>query len=254
MNENGNGPQAPETPVENTNENQNPAPQENNEVSELLGLIEEDGGAEIPEEPVNPDPVPEGGEAPESTETPETPETPTEEDPDAPAFDWSQFVPDQSAVPPAPTPDENGQVDFEELSKHLVEKAKAEIRSEERLRTELDRQFTEAEKVLPQIKKNPRLAAMVRDSAIVAAEQGAPLDIIGAAKVLAEEFGLERSQAQADARVVITEEERAAVGGGQSTAPDARATKIKQLEQRVNLGDRDAIEEVVDMWLEEGVI
>lgn len=227
------------------------------ELVELANEVATDEGIEIPEEPVTTEPIAEGGEAPEVeavvaepvVETETKPETKTE----VPSFDWTGFTPDKSQIAPAPEPNEDGIIDFEATKRHFIDSAKAELRAEEAFTSELNRQLGEAETILPQMKTNPKIAALVRNEAMVATQEGRPLDLVGAAKTIADEFGVVRAEATQNANVSITEAENAVIGGGSSQVGPT-TSKEKELEARVNNGDESAIEEILDMWTADGVI
>lgn len=217
------------------------------EVAELASLIDEGAEEAVGEsqEEVSTEAVAEGAEAPET----KTEETKIIEE--APLFSWDQYLPKQEAK--EITPDEDGKVDINELKQSVIAEAKEAIRSEERLKQELDRQFSEAEKILPAMKTSPRIAELVRNDAFMKSGKDKPVDFVASAKAIAEEFNSVATSAQQSERVVITEEDRATVRSG-GVAQDQESVDKRALEKRINDGDRDAIEEVVDKWLQEGIL
>lgn len=236
------------------------------ELGQLAEAVAEESGVELPEEnknteePVVTEPVAEGAEAPADTEedvaedAPEPKETEkVEPEVEAPTFDWDAFKPDVTNIPPMPTPDENGTVDLEAFERRTIEAAKAELRAENAFNQELTRQVSQAEEILPQMKTNPRVAELVKNQAMVAAQEGKPLDIVGAAKVIADEFNVVRAEAATNANVSVEIQDNAVVGGG-TNAPSQADADRRAIEQRVNSGDENAILEVLDDWSKSGVI
>jgi len=202
--------------------------------------------APVPTEPVTPT-------EPAAVVTPEPSQPQTQK----PAIDWTQFVPSASAEVTPPTPDEDGNVDRQEWSDYLIAKAKqeakAEIRSEEAQKTSINRLLDAAEAILPEMKTNPKVAELVRNSAYANLVQGQAPDFEGAAKTIKELMGGVRAEATTNATVSFETQQASALENGASTQPSAPNTG-QALADRINNNDQDAFVELIDEWTKQGVI
>lgn len=236
----------------------------------LANLVAADAGVEIPaQEPAETTPEPQAQvqtevetqpevptaepEAPSTEPGTETPE-PSQTEPETPAFDWNQFLPEPLAPAPAPQPDENGQVPMDQFERHLIDKAKAELRGEEALRNGVLNQVTTAEEILPEMKTNPQVALLVRNQALAAAMSGEQPDIIRAAQAVKDIMGEARVQATNNAQASITIQKNAALESGASTRPAQGDNRGAEIADRINAGDDDAVVELLDIWSEQGVV
>lgn len=227
----GAGVEAPQTtPTEQT---QTPAPE----------VPKEEPAAQTPTEVTPPAETP----APE-TQAPSQTETKV---PDP--IDWTAFVPTLKTDVQPPTPDENGNVDREEWSQYLIDKAKAEIRSEEAQRASINRGLDQAETILPEMKTNPKVAELVRNAAYANLVQGQAPNFIGAAQTIKDLMGGIKAEATNNANVSITTQKVAAVETGAATMPEAE-NKGRALADRINSNDQDAFVELMDEWQKQGVV
>lgn len=229
---------------------------------DLADLVVSEAGIEIPEtnestetgvsEPVVEGPNAQAQEPDTTTQT--TEQTQKEETKiEIPAFDWGAFLPDTTKVAAEPTPDEEGRIDPDQYKRHIIDSAKAELRAEQAFGEQITAQLSEAENILPEMKTNPALAGLVQSSAAAAALEGKPIDLIGAARTLSDILSAREAAGNANATVSIETQSAASIGGGSTTtAPDM--TRGKALEARINAGDNDAVVELLDIWMQEGVV
>ncbi len=236
----------------------------------LAALVANEANVEVPEPSTQQTqtPAPQVPEVEPTTPTVQEPETPTEPEVVAtpepsqiqtepkPEIDWTKFMTKPETVVP-PTPDENGNVDRDEWSAYLVakakEEAKAELRAEDAIRTSVNRGLDQAEQILPEMKTNPKIAALVRDSAYARLIDGQDPDFTEAAKTIKELMGGVRAEATNNANVSVQTQQVAAVENGSSTQPTGPDTG-RDLADRINNNDQDAFVELIDEWQKQGVL
>lgn len=237
----------------------------------LADLVAAEGNVETPQTPTQQTQTPEP-KAPEAEPVaPVTPAEPVVPDPAAPVtpepsqpqtqtpepIDWMQFVPSTSVEVTPPTPDENGNVDRQEWSDYLVAKAKqeakTELRAEDAQRASINRGLDQAETILPEMKTNPKIAELVRNSAYANLVQGQAPDFTSAAQTIKELMGGVKAEATNNANVHIETQKIASVENGSSTTP-ASPDHGRDLADRINNNDQDAFVELIDEWQKQGIL
>jgi hypothetical protein len=203
---------------------------------------------EAPVAPVEPKPA----ETPQEPAPASTDGTPPEAVEPAPAeapeqvedIDWTQYLTPQ-AIPTPPTPDENGQVDVQELINYTVNQRLAD--------QAIERQgWSEATKVLPEIATNPQLRDFVHKQRLADVATGGKGLLPDAAKAVKDLFGGAQAQGKAQAQASITVQKAAALEtGGANTPPPAPKN---DLSERANNGDKAAIQEILTGWVDAGTI
>lgn len=169
-----------------------------------------------------------------------------------PAIDWTQFIPSPSAVE-EPQPDENGQIDGQAYARYVIDQAKNELRQESEIRANVVKGVEQAEAVLPAMKTNPKIAALVQSQAIADTVKGGKPNFVSAAQTIKELLGEERAAATNNAQVSITTQKAAAVENGSSTRV-SEPNRGRELADRINSNDQDAFVELIDEWTKQGVI
>ncbi len=220
---------APETPVEPV------APAEKPKEEPPVAPVEPP--AETPQEPAPAST--DGTPAPEAVE-PAPVEVPEQVD----EIDWTKYLTPQ-ATPIPPTPDENGQVDVQELINYTVNQRIADQAKERQA-------WAEATKVLPEISTNPQLRDFVHKQRLADVATGGTGLLTDAAKAVKDLFGGAQAQGKAQAQASITVQKAAALEtGGANTPPPPPKN---DLTERANNGDKGAIQEILTGWVDAGTI
>ncbi len=240
-----------------------------------VGQTNEEG--EEPE-PVDTEPVAEGADAKglEGTEEkqPETKDSETKtETKTEPLKTETKVEPDWKATLPPPPPEyqgkkpeideETGQIKnmtLEEYQAYNRELVKTELRQEAYQDFVEHRSLDAAEQLLPELKSNPSVRAMVENARIASVLMGKPIDSYEAAKQVRDALGIApakiaevKAAAERNAKASITVQKNAALETGSSKAsPDT--DKIVDLQKRVQRGDDEAFAELLDLWDDVGAL
>jgi hypothetical protein len=176
-----------------------------------------------------------------------------------PEVDWKATLP---PPPPAfdiapPQVNEEGQItnmNAEEYQQYIVEKAKAEMRQEAYASAVENRALDEAEKILPEIKTDPKVRAMIQNIRTASIISGQQVDSFEAAKQVKELLSGYKALGANNAKTQITITKNSAIETQGSSQKKAAPSKDKNLEKRLKAGDDSAFEELFGTWQEEGKI
>ena len=215
--------------------------QEENPGDNAEGLDEQDFSRQPVSSTTEADTTDETSTDPSQTNT----ETQTADD-DA----WKQDLP---TPPPEftltpPKPDEFGQIDPQDYTTYVTEKAKAEIRQESYNQLVVTRSFEEAEKVLPELKSNPVIQGLVRQTYLSQVYSGEAPDVVGIARDIKSLLGGAKSEGVQSAKTSITIQKNAAVETKGATQKKASPSKADNLAKRLAKNDTSAFEELMGDW------
>lgn len=180
--------------------------------------------------------------------------------------DWKAQLPPPPPEYNGPRPEidpETGQLTnmtAEEFARYNVEIAKAEMRRESYTANVENAALDAAEKVLPEIKTNPAVRALVENARLASVLNGQQIDSYEAAKQVRDALQLgpaamqkAREQGAANAKASITIQKNAALETG-STQKAPEGDKVGDLQKRIRRGDDEAFVELLGMWEDNGVI
>lgn len=193
---------------------------------------------------------------PLKTETESSPEPETKIETPESKVDWTQFLPPAPQVPP-PQPDENGDISREDYTKYIIAQAKAELEYDNKVKEFKEitsQQLDEAEKILPDIKSNPKTRALVENHRIATAINGQSGDLVTAAQDIKSLLDEARAEGAKNAQASVTIQKAAAVETGSSPAPSEEEVQGEQLAKRINAGDDEAVVELLSIWDEKGFL
>lgn len=148
----------------------------------------------------------------------------------------------------APKPDEFGQIDPQDYTTYVTEKAKAEIRQESYNQLVVTRSFEEAEKVLPELKTNPVIQGLVRQTYLSQVYSGEAPDVVKVARDIKSLLGGAKSEGVQSAKTSITIQKNAAVETKGATQKKASPSKADNLVKRLAKNDTSAFEELMSDW------
>jgi hypothetical protein len=236
----------------------------------LANLVAAEAGVDVPETPQEPQTQTPEPEAPQTPETPEQPQAPEPQTPEPVAqaenqepsktetetpepIDWQQFIPKAETEVQMPQPREDGTLDPQEYENYILAKAEARLEAKNAIQTAMQRSLEKAEEILPEMKTDPKIAALVQKTATAQAVTSGQVDFIAAANELKEVLGLTKTQAENNVRTSVEIQKNAALETGSATKA-SEPSKGQVIADRINAGDEDAFIELIDMWQEEGVL
>jgi hypothetical protein len=196
--------------------------------------------------------------------------TETETETETPA---AEQVPEWEATLPPPPPEYTGphpEVDPDtgqitnmsppEYAQYIRETAKAEIRQEGYIQTVENRALDAAEQLLPEIKTNPAVRAMVENARVASILSGKQINSYEAAKQVQAALGISpdkiaaaKAEAANNAKTSITIQKNAQVETGASQTK-TESTKSDKLTRRLKAGDDSAFDDLFTQWQDEGKV
>lgn len=210
-------------------------------------------------------PVAEGTEAPAEPSKTEI-ETKSEESseevdlsqPEAIIEDWKKTVPPAPALTAVKEPEVNEQGEItnmtaQEYQRYLVDTAKNEVRQEAYTQYVENAALDYVEKFLPEIKTNPAVRQLVENQRIADAIAGRDGSVVNAALTIKTLLDGAKVQGAQNAKASITIQKEAALETGSAVQKD-EPSKGQQIADRINKGDEDAFIDLLDLWMDEGVI
>jgi hypothetical protein len=171
--------------------------------------------------------------------------------------DWKNALPTAPAALTLepPKPDEFGQIDPLEYTTYVTERAKAEMRQEQYSQLVITRSFEEAEKVLPELKTNPQVQALVRDTFYAQIANGDPTVVVEIARNIKSLLNGSKAQGAQNTKTHIEVQKNAAVETKGATQKKATTpVKDKNLDKRLQKGDTSAFEELMNGWMSDGKV
>ncbi len=194
-------------------------------------------------------------EVPSTTETEDEATTtePSQTNTETQTADDDAWKKDLPSPPPEftlepPKPDEFGQIDPQDYTTYVTEKAKAEIRQESYNQLVVTRSFEEAEKILPELKTNPVIQGLVRQTYLSQVYSGEAPDVVKVARDIKSLLGGAKSEGVQSAKASITIQKNAAVETKGATQKKASPTKADNLSKRLAKNDTSAFEELMGDW------
>jgi hypothetical protein len=171
--------------------------------------------------------------------------------------DWKKTLPPTPAaltIEP-PKPDEFGQIDPLDYTTYVTERAKAEMRAESYNQLVITRSFEEAEKVLPELKTDPNIQELVRDTFYAQIANGDPTVVVDIARKVKNLLGGAKAQGAQNTKTHIEVQKNAAVETKGATQKKAvTPSKDKNLDKRLQKGDTTAFEELLSGWAADGKV
>lgn len=253
----------------------------------IFAAAAEDSGTPVESTTQTPDPDPnpvaEGAKAPEVQESSSEPQTKTatetqetetktvpsqeetksgeqssETTAEKPEVDWKSLLPQAPGDYQGKSPevDENGNVtnmNAQEYEDYLISKAEHRLAHRSYLNTVENRALEEVEKILPEIKENPTIRAMIENYRVAEVVSGRDGDIVEAAKSIRSLLGEAKAQGAQNSKVHIETQQVAAVETGNSRAKSDNS-KGESIAKRINAGDDEAFIELLDIWQDAGVV
>lgn len=195
--------------------------------------------------------------APSKTETETETETTTETETKTEEVDW------RAELPPPPAPyqgiepeiDDNGQLTnmtAKEYAQYIEEKTTAKWRAEMHTQHTENRALDEAEKILPELKTNPRVRQMVQNIRLASVVDGKNIDAYEAAKQVKELLGEYKAAGAQNAKVSITTQKNSAIETQGATQKPVAPSRADKLDRRLKSGDDAAFAELFSIMDEEG--
>lgn len=220
----------------------------------------------VPEKQPEATPQPQGQPEQQPEQKQEEPAEPSKTENQTEAeFDWKQTLPPPPRPYEGPTPqidEETGQVTnmtAEEYATYLRESTKAELRVEGYKNYVENAALDAAEKILPEIKTNPSIRALVENIRVASVINGQQIDSYEAAKQVREALGISTQRLQDakteganNAKVSIEVQKNAALETNSSQTGDPEADRIDQLQKRIKRGDDEAFVDLLNIWEEDG--
>lgn len=166
-------------------------------------------------------------------------------------IDWTTTLPPAPAeieLTP-PKPDENGQIDPLEYTNYVKELAKHEMRLESYNTMVTTKAFDEVERILPEVKTNPGLATIIRNSFLA---NNDPVEMVNVAKELKGLFSGKQAEAAAtatkNAKTSIEIQKNSTVETKGATQKKTDTTSTSNLDKRLARNDTSAFEELMNDW------
>jgi hypothetical protein len=170
--------------------------------------------------------------------------------------DWKKALPTAPAplTLEPPKPDEYGQIDPLDYTTYVTERAKAEMRNESYNQMVITRSFEEAEKVLPELKTDPNIQELVRDTFYAQIANGDPTVVVDIARKVKALLGGAKAQGAQNAKTHIEVQKNVTVESKGATQKKSVTTtpKDKNLDKRLQKGDVSAFEELMGNWMANG--
>ena len=169
-----------------------------------------------------------------------------------------------SALPPAPLEfnlpkpefDEDGQLTNmtgEEFINYTVQAASHQAQITNWNNTVMNRALDEAEKILPEIKTNPKVREMVQNQVVANTMNGKGYTAVDAAREIKSLLGDATSQGAQNERTSITIQKNAAIETP-SNQRKSTPSKADALAKRLKSGDPSAHFDLMELWIEEGKV
>lgn len=171
--------------------------------------------------------------------------------------DWKNSLPTApvSFQLEPPKPDDLGQIDPLEYTTYVKEAAKAEMRQEQYNQTVITRSFEEAEKILPELKTNPVVQNLVRQSYLAQIANGDPTVVVNIARDVKTLLGGAKAEGANNAKTSITIQKNATVETKGATQKKVTTPpKDKALDKRLARNDTTAFEELMGGWMADGKV
>lgn len=199
-------------------------------------------------------------ETEQTTETTESEPSQTETNTDADVSDWKAKLP----PPPVPIPVKQPEYDAEgnivnmtpqDYEAYLIGKAQNQLSQQMYSNFIENAAFDNAEKILPEMKTNPKIREMVMAMRIIGGDGG---DTVAAAQAVKDALGISsekltaaKAQGAQSAKSSITIQKNAALEtNGASTKKET--SKSSDLVKRAQRGDEDALATLIGDWDEAG--
>lgn len=227
------------------------------DISNILGLGD-DTPADAPQEQPTQTPAPEPQTQTDETPSEEpvepsqaAPQEPTEDPAQIEQIDWTQFLPEVEAQP-LPEVGEDGLIDPTEYAESLKSQIMSEVMDTLKFNQNEAKSWQAAEQVLPEIRTNPELRQLVYNTRVGDIANGGQGDAVAAATAIKNLMSSERAAGQAQEQTSVTIQKAAALETG-AQVNAAPATNNDYL-SRLKAGDQSVTVNLVEQWIEEGLI